>query len=368
MNAFSLKRILFLSLLAIAALQSCKKKESIAIEPAHKLSNKVEPFVLKPNRFPDNTKPIYSLININGQLIDRESIKYHNPYQNLGKLKLKGSMHVHTDNSLAFDGYKSGEPKWVAEKLRDEGKFDFYAITDHNIITEDPKIEGIVWMGFAVEDTSLDMHVTAYNLPTNVFNPTKGALSDKMNYYKSIGAYTNLCHPNWSRTFVTESILNTATIGTFVEVMNSTQSGEDHRVVDLLRNKKQIVSGFGVDDFHYGEKWKNPNIYFNKVWIVAFADFKENNAIWKALLKGSFFVTNGPSIDVNFKDDQLKVYADVASEITFMGGTKDGQTIKLEVVKNVLMASYTFSAELNWLRAEVKNAKGLAYTQAIQLK
>ena len=41
------------------------------------------------------------------------------------------------------------------EKYRDAG-YDFYTFTDHNVITEDPGIEGIVWMGLSVEDTKIN--------------------------------------------------------------------------------------------------------------------------------------------------------------------------------------------------------------------
>lgn len=350
----SFKQILFLLALTLIILHSCKKKNVLNTNPI------VENPIIE--------KPIINQPVNPDSVLDPEVTKYYNPYFNLGKLTLKGSMHVHTDNSLPIDGYKSGDPKWVAEKLRDEGNYDFFAITDHNYITEDPKVGGIVWMGYAIEDTSPNVHVTAYNLPNKVYVPTKNDISDKVDYYKSIGAYTNLCHPNWPRTIITESMISNASTPNFVEVMSPNLGEENHRILDLIRYQNKIIFGFGVDDFHYNASWKDPNTYFNKAWIVVFTDVKEKNAIWEALLKGSFYVSNGPSIDVNFRDDQLKVYTDLTSEITFMGGTKDGKTVKLEVVKNVLMASYTFTSQLNWLRAEVKNAKGLAYTQAIQLK
>lgn len=344
MKSLSLKRIFYLFLLPLIFFQSCKKKE---------VNNLPQDTIIPISKIPI-VVPVVSL--------------YNNPYEYVGKLKLKGIMHVHTDHSLPLDGYKSGNPTWVAQKIRDEGGYDFYTFTDHNYITEDPKVGGIVWMGNAVEDTSPSVHVTAYNLPTTVFNSTPNDISAKINHYKDLGAYTSLCHPNWPSTFITEAMINNATIGNFVEVMNPTTNVENHRILDLIRQQNKIVFGFGVDDFHNDAKWSEPNKFFNKGWVVAYADVKEKDDIWNALLRGSFFVTNGPSIDVNFKNSKLNIYTDQSSQITFMGGTKAGKTIELEVVKNVVMASYTFSDDLVWLRAEVKNAKGLAYTQAIQLK
>ena len=309
-----------------------------------------------------------NIIKYNDSLIFVNNIiTIYNPYKEIGELKLKGSMHVHTDNSAQVDGYPSGNPRWVAEKLRDEGGYDFYTFTDHNYITPDPQIGGIVWMGLSVEDTSTNAHVAAYNLPSTRFVSTKDNISDKVNYYSTLGAYTNLCHPNWHGTFITKQIINNANLTNFVEVMNSYEKRENHRVLDYVRNKNKVVFGFGVDDFHYDSNWVNPNSLFNKAWIVALVDSKEKYDIWQSLLRGSFFVTNGPNIDIKFDQNSLYVYSDIKSDITFFGGTKAGETIKLDIINNVFEASYSFSNDLIWLRAEVNNIKGLAHTQAIQV-
>ncbi len=317
------------------------------------------PFVLDNDQLTFRIKLEYDTIKINNC-----SIILHNPYKYKGALALKGAMHIHTNNSIIIDSYGSGEPYKVAEKYRNAG-YDFYTFTDHNVITEDPGIEGIVWMGLSVEDTKQKQHICAYNLPSNIYVDKGDDLTALLNYYHSIGAFISLAHPNWKGTYITNEMLNNVSKLNFMEVINSNDT-EGHRCLDYLRTKNIMTFSFGVDDYHYNPLWDDPNKYFNKAWIIAFANEKNKQNIWHSLLQGAFYVSNGPEIDVSFKEVKLTVSANKKSSITYIGCFNNKEKIILKQEIDINEASCLWDENLIWLRAEVQNKDGIAFTQPIQ--
>ena len=297
--------------------------------------------------------------------IDNQSIIIHNPYKKKGVLTLKGAMHIHTNNSIKIDGYGSGEPYVVAKKYRDAG-YDFYTFTDHNVITEDPGIEGIVWMGLSVEDTKKNQHICAYNLPSNIYVDKGNDLTTLLNYYHSIGAFTSLAHPNWEKTYITNEILNIIDKLDFMEVINPNDT-KGHRCLDFLLSKKIMTFSFGVDDYHCNILRDDPNKYFNKAWITAFANKKNRQNIWHSLLQGTFYVSNGPEIDVSFEEGNLIVSSNKKSSITYIGCFNNKEKIILKQEIDINETSCLWHEDLIWLRAEVQNEDGIAFTQPIQL-
>jgi hypothetical protein len=336
----------FMYLLLIVLLGSCNKIE--IVQSYNDLHNKIE----------------YDL-EYDTILYKNEMTIVLNPYKSKGKLTLKGAMHTHTDNSVNVDSYGSGEPKWVAEKLRDEGNYDFYAFTDHNYVTSNPEVEGIVWMGYAVEDTKISQHICAYNLPFNEFHDKGNYIQDILDYYHSINAFTCLSHPNNPKTYITEEILAGIDNLTFIEVMNYGDL-QNFRCLDILRTANVRTLALGVDDFHYNESLEDPNMFFNKSWINVFADYKEKDNIWKAILKGAFYVTNGPEINISFNNGLFEIYTPQLSDIIFIWYNNIEEKIDTIEYSDVFKASYSWENEIKWVRAKVSNNKGIAYTQYIQ--
>jgi hypothetical protein len=89
--------------------------------------------------------------------------------------------------------------------------------------------------------------------------------------------------------------------------------------MDFLRTKNIMTFSFGVEDYHYNTLWDDSNKYFNKAWITAFANKRDKQNIWHSLLQGTFYVSNGPKIDVSFKEGKLIVSANKKSSITYIG-------------------------------------------------
>jgi hypothetical protein len=310
--------------------------------------------------------PINKIELLNGvnniDTIDNKLLIF-NPYKNKGKLALKGSMHNHTDNSISIDGYASGDPVATAIKFRDIGGFDFYTYTDHNFVTRDPQASGIVWMGKSVEDTQFGHHLCIYNLPANYeFINAGDDINSQISYYHGIGAFVSYAHPDWHDQIQSDSkILSTNDID-FVEIINSDIS---ERAFNLLLSKN-IVFGFGVDDYHYNSTWKDPDMLFNKGYIIAFADFKEKKSIWKAILTGCFYASNGARMDISCKNGEITVIAEKTSKIDFIGKNEQNLSV-CKILKSVdatLSASYVITGDESYVWVCLANSDGMAYSQA----
>jgi len=291
----------------------------------------------------------------------------NNPYKNKGLLNLKGAIHNHTDNSLAIDGYMSGDPYETAVKFRDKGGFDFYTFTDHNYITNDPGVPGIIWLGNAVEDTKDTQHLIAYNLPADYKYVDMGIdIQVLIDYYKNLDAIVSYCHPDWSRQIQSDNKIISVTNLDFVEVVNDSEGSGSERAFDLLLSKGLTTFGLGVDDYHYNSKWEEPDRYFNKGYIIAFAEKKAKTSIWKALLSGCFYaVTGNVRIDISCKRGVIKVSSKELSTFEFIGlNTENPGTGKiLYTLANAKKASYSINGEEGYVRGRVTNSSGTAYTQ-----
>jgi hypothetical protein len=288
-----------------------------------------------------------------------------NPYRHKGKLRLKGSMHNHTDNSISTDGYGSGDPAATAIKFRDFGGFDFYTFTDHNHITGDPLVTGIIWMGNSVEDTQNSQHICAYNLPAGYQYTNKGDdINTLIEYYHSMGAIVGYAHPDWVAQIHTNSNDKILSINNldFVEIINGDTS---IRAYNLLLTKG-IIFGIGVDDYHYNSAWEYPDQYFNKGYIVAFAGQKEKKSIWQALLSGCFYSSSGAKMDISCENGLIAVSSDKSSLIEIIG--KNEQNLAagkiLKSVDEAIYTSYLITGDESYVWIRLTNNDGSAYSQA----
>ena len=322
------------------------------------------------NDIVDYTRPEVSpIIKMDTVKVQDNYVIIQNPYKNKGLQELKGSIHNHTNNSIRIDGYGSGEMYQVGCKFRDEGNFDFYTFTDHNAVTKDPGVEGIVWIGEAVEDTKSTQHLCVYNLPYGYSYTDKGDdIQDLIAYYRSIGAVVSYAHPDWRAQIQSNEKISTVRDVFFVEALNSTGEGS-LRAYNLLLAKGQNVYCVGVDDYHYDALWSDPNMYFNKAYIFAYADFKEYNSIWKSLLSGCFYASTGAKMDISCENGVITVKTDVESDIDVIGVNVDypeyGRIVDSVRSSNLLVYEINEDEPVVWVR--VSNVQGLAYSQAFKI-
>lgn len=298
-------------------------------------------------------------------------IVIHNPYKNKASLSLKGAMHNHTENSAHIDGYKSGTPKWTAEKFRDEGGFDFYTITDHNYVTPDPQVDGIVWMGAAVEDTKLDndgQHLVIYNLPDGYeFRDINSDINTLVAHYHSLGALVSYAHPDWPRQFQQQEKIEAIKRIDFVEVFNC-QDGSIRAYNTLL--KKGPVGAFGTDDFHYNPSAYSENKYFDKSYIIVHAKAKAREEIWDAILQGAFYASTGARMDITSLRNIVTVRTQKPSTIEFLAVNtkKAADNITLKQETDTYESDYTIDGKNTIIWIKVSNDDGQAISQAIRVK
>ena len=302
--------------------------------------------------------------------LENSEIIITNPYKNKGLLKLKGSMHNHSNNSLAVEGFASGAPDATAVKFRDQAGYDFYTFTDHNYVTEDPGVTGIVWMGRSVEDTKNTQHLNIYNLPAGYKYVNVGDNIQKLiDHYRDLGAIVCYNHPGWAPQVQSDSKIVSVVDLDFVEVINSI-SGVDERAFDLLLSKGFPVFGFAVDDYHNNSAWGDPNRYFNKAYVIAFAEKKERSSIWKALLSGCFYATQGAEMDIRCDKGMIMVSSNKQSTFEFIGlnvQSPGGGTV-LSTSTNVQEASYRIEGNEGYVRVRVVNSDGAAYSQSFVIQ
>ena len=292
-------------------------------------------------------------------------IVLRNPYKNKGSLSLKGSMHNHTDNSAPHDGFGSGCPHATAIKFRDEGEFDFYAFTDHNFVTRDPGVSGIVWMGNSVEDTKQAQHLVIYNLPAGYsWRNRSNNIHELIDYYLSLGAIVSLAHPCRPSQFQYDQRILSLEHIDFVEIVNRTQRHE--RALDLLVSNGVNAFGLGVDDYHFNSNWANPNQWFNQAFVVALAERKERASIWKALLSGSFYAaTFDARMNISCTDSVINVSSNIPSRFEFIGLNIEnpGSGLVLKTYTNIKEASYTIQGDEGYVRVRMTNTDGRAFSQ-----
>lgn len=285
-----------------------------------------------------------------------------NPYKYAGKLRLKGSMHNHTTNS---DG--SFTPIEAAKIIRDKGEFDFYTITDHNYITLDPGVGGIVWMGKSLEDTkgvqNDGQHLCIYNLPTN-FNGyhDSGNINELISKYSSQGALINYAHPDWWWQVQPSEKIASVNRVRFVEVLNSGPSGSERAYNILLKKFGKGIYGFGVDDFH-------DDSTFNKSWIVAYAVSKDKTNIWETILRGAFYASkNGGEMEISCNNGIIEVSAENGSTILFIGKeieiTSESGLI-IQETNNTNKARYSIKGNEGYIYVKVQKGDKTAISQAI---
>lgn len=295
-------------------------------------------------------------------ILNSKIIIISNPYKHVGNLRLKGSMHNHTTNS---DG--SLTPIEAAKIIRDKGEFDFYTITDHNYITLDPGVGGIVWMGKSLEDTKGvqddGQHLCIYNLPTN-FNGYHDSenINELISKYSSQGALINYAHPNWSWQVQPSEKIASVNRVRFVEVLNSRVGGSERAYNILLTKFGKGIYGFGVDDFH-------DDSTFNKSWIVVYADSKDKTNIWEAILRGAFYASkNGGEMEISCNNGIIKVSTEDGSTISFIG--KESEAISesgliIQETNNTNTACYSIKGNEGYVYVRVQKGDKTAISQAV---
>ncbi|KKS24985.1 MAG: Phosphoesterase PHP domain protein, partial [Candidatus Wolfebacteria bacterium GW2011_GWA2_42_10] len=260
----------------------------------------------------------------------------------------KGMMHDHTTNS---DGAQT--PTAVVTAYRDAG-YDFISITDHDLITADPAVSGIVFMP-GIETNLSGKHLNRINAGS-VFSGTPQSVIDQS---LAEGSFVFINHPNWPGGYPanpswTDAELEAVDGEYGIEVWNSyiTPNNNAESRIDYLLSKNRRVNLIANDDCH-----DVTAALCTTASTRVFADSATASEILEGLKRGNFYASNGANISsITVVDRKITISTDVASTIAFItdGGTVEQSTL------NATSASYSVFGDEVYVRIRVtRDSDGL---------
>jgi hypothetical protein len=257
------------------------------------------------------------------------------PYVTKGH-EYKGQLHAHTTNSDGTD-----TPYALVTAYETAG-YDFVAITDHNYLTPDPGVNGILHVSGVEETAESDHHVVSIG-PTAEVN--LHSIQSIIDAILADHAVPILAHPNVAKYGWTDDELERYTGYVAIEIYNALASphanAEDRWDTILSRNMRSY--GIAVDDcHHYGPSC-------NRGWVKVFADNLTSNAIIDALRNGDFYSSTGPTLCVSVSHNIITAETDSLGTIEWIGS--GGETLRS--TSNVVSDSYAAVGNEVYIRIRI---------------
>jgi len=263
-----------------------------------------------------------------------ESITLVNPYKNYAN-NYKGNLHAHSTNS---DGADS--PAVVGEWYRDHG-YKFYAITDHNYLTPDPGVSGIVWMGKS-EEGSLSgntAHMGIININTVI--PSSTAQTMITNALGQ-GGQTILHHPDRAdKRWTAETVEGlSGTMG--FEIYNGSGLNSTGTWDTILTSGKNIWGDAGDDSHNIAGK--------GTAYVVVNSDkvSPTANDILSEMVNGNFYASRGLDLTITVVGDTISASTTNGNKIRWI--KYSGGIIK---TTNANSDNYTANGSEYYIRVEV---------------
>ncbi|MDD5338429.1 MAG: hypothetical protein PHG35_03335 [Dehalococcoidales bacterium] len=263
-----------------------------------------------------------------------------NPY----KTKLhayKGQLHAHTTNS---DGDRT--PAQLAGDYLGVG-CAFMFFTDHNYLTPDPAVAGILGIP-GVEESNcnhiLNLFATAYVNNTDMQTvidtiDVAGALAG-LPHTSGVDPKIPISQLRWLRNYCLFEIRN-AVCGEGYDWM------EEENKYDKLLSAGMPIWCTTVDDYH-----SVASASFNKYFVVCFADACDLASIKEALRNGNFYcmMPGAPAPTVTLAGNVLTITTDMNADFTFIG--RSGLTLQSSDT-DVQTASYTITGKEQYVRCRI---------------
>ena len=268
------------------------------------------------------------------QVIYSDQFTIYSPYSE-EDFQFKGQIHCHTQ---ASDG--NDTPQEIMEAYRSLG-YQFVAITDHDSVTKDPGVPGILFIS-GVEESSSSGHI----LGIGVKSQTDEIHPDKVIDYTQEKGIAIYAHPNrWSFSngwFLKELLSAPGARG--IEAINPRRwrTNSENKWDALLTRGYQIWGAAG-DDCH------SITQDINQAWIVVAAPYLSEDNIITALRNGNFYSTEGPDLSVKVYSD--RIVACTSTKATIKWITKGG--IKSKVISGVTEDSYFIKGDEGYIRVAI---------------
>lgn len=247
----------------------------------------------------------------------------------------KGQAHCHTTNS---DGQQS--PAAVVTAYRDAG-YNWISVTDHNFLTTDPGISGILFIP-GVEETGtyhhfVNLHALAVRNNADPQKVIDDVLADNSLIF--------LAHPNLLN-YLSLTDMDRMAKYYGVEHQSSQVGNAENRWDELLTQGRKFL-GYAVDDCH------NINgATFNKNWLMVFADSNTIANIKDSLKRGNFYSSSGATLSLSLSDKTITAITGASATFEWIGSGG----VVLRTVSGVLTDSYTVVGNETYVRLRVTRA------------
>jgi hypothetical protein len=287
----------------------------------------------------------------------------------------KGNTHTHTTVS---DG--TWTPQAMAQAYEQKG-YDFLAITDHRIYGVYPEMnrdDFIILPGVELDvkvpgNEALCHHVVGIGLPgESTFKHGQAITYPDNTNVRQLTAYLrangNVCiyaHPNWSHLFQEELCDVPGLIG--MEIFNyscevSVASGYADAWYDRLLWAGKKIWCIASDDAHL----HRPDL--GGSYIQVKAEQLTHQAIMESVLSGSFYASEGPSIESFYVEEgQVHITCSPCRKVGFLTDSHPGFSVNDES-GNLTEATVSLKGSEHYIRAICIDASGKkAWAQPISL-
>ncbi len=285
-----------------------------------------------------------------------------------GRLAYKVGLHIHTDKS---DGHRSYNDVIALYK---ENGYDAIAITDHWVWNEGERSNGMpIISGAEFNIGGRDAgDVGVYHIlgigctsdPGCNITDSPQTLINKIHAKDGIAI---LAHPAWSlnspdQIFALNGIDMTEIYNT-VSAAHESDRPYSGVIIDQVASRGKFMHIHAADDSHY---YDGTDSCFAYVWVYSNSDSAED--IKAALLRGDFYSTSGPDINVKYDGKTVSIKTSPVSKIAILSNivwaknhTKRG--------KDITEMSYLPCCDEKYIRVEATDAEGrVAWSNIIPLK
>ncbi len=277
-----------------------------------------------------------------------KEFKINNPYENGGSLPLKVQLHAHSSNGSGG----ADTPVVLGTAYKGKG-YAALAITDHDVVTPPPLVDGLITIQ-SVEETN-SRHVTAYDISAQ---STSMDTQTVINDHRSRSELCSIAHPSWVTSPIGDLEMLMYYDNNFQEIFNNGLN--DELLWDKVLTSGKKVFGLAGDDCH-----DITSASFDSGWVVVFCNERTKEAILQSLRNGNFYASTGNDITISVEDEVVNAHSTASSNIVFIG--ENGRI--LQTNNGVTSASYTIKGDELYVRVRstrVSDSK-VAWSQPVFL-
>ena len=301
---------------------------------------------------------------------DQYSVSLESPYKTDGVYdSYLGQLHAHWRPDVEkWSKIHNGEPTPAYTESEYEKKgYDFIALTEHNEITPDPGVEGILHIADAEEDTQGPggNHILAININQPIDELQSD--QDRIDQIVNQGGNAILSHPNSYRYGWSFNDIISLSQTLPLEIYNSAidYRGKYIGGIDLDGWKEKPYAtdkwdsllttgknawGFSDDDYTPGDG------AINNAATIVFSKTLNQFEILQNIKDGNFYAVQGsgaPRVSIDVASNNITINSNQNSNITFIGHNG----ITLQKTAGVASATYTANGDEIYIRAEIESVE-----------